>query len=514
MDKKEKEMLVDPGDWYSGLFDGDSGHEKIKPGTLEDTSHLLKVKKTTPESARPVGAYEPQSDRDTILEVMPEEEKNAQRKSRHIPVCIFFSCAVLIFLLCIYYLSKIDDLNVLPGLHFSSPSLEYVSSYLSYSAKQNMYKETLNLLRKKRSMLLSVQRDLKNLEEDKNSFLAGMEKKEKIFLKSRSIFDLTGKEKNMRSIADLIRSDVEFKGEKRRRIQIYLELYNRRKESLLAQKEEYEQNIKALTEYQRAIESMNHRLSPRWNSAFLLNTVRSGYLESFLYSVEHGDYESAVSTWKAIQALGSKGNEPALSLVNRLVLLLQEYDHRLELLRRRSPFEEINLAFLSEDYDSAEKKIRALENEGYLKPILSELDKSLFINDNVLKVVAAWIGQNESLKQLVRKAESYVKKKEYEKALDIYENLLIFRLHSYDREMILNKLHSIWLAFEEENQRREENTQAIKYINSARILGREGKDTDALEYYKMLLRECPNSDYTQDAVEGIIRITSTQNLSG
>jgi len=152
MDKKEKEMLVDPGDWYSGLFDGDSGHEKIKPGTLEDTSHLLKVKKTTPESARPVGAYEPQSDRDTILEVMPEEEKNAQRKSRHIPVCIFFSCAVLIFLLCIYYLSKIDDLNVLPGLHFSSPSLEYVSSYLSYSAKQNMYKETLNLLRKKRSM--------------------------------------------------------------------------------------------------------------------------------------------------------------------------------------------------------------------------------------------------------------------------------------------------------------------------------------------------------------------------
>jgi len=203
-----------------------------------------------------------------------------------------------------------------------------------------------------------------------------------------------------------------------------------------------------------------------------------------------------------------------LSLVSRLVLLLQEYDHRLELLRRRSPFEEINLAFLSEDYDSAEKKIRALENEGYLKPILSELDKSLFINGNVRKVVAAEIGQNESLKQLVRKAESYEKKKEYKKALDIYENLLVFRLHSYDREMILDKLHSIWLAFEEENQRREENTQAIKYINSAHILGREGKDTDALEYYKMLLRECPNSDYTQDAVEGIIRITSTQNISG
>ncbi len=514
MDKKEKEPLFDPGDWYSGLFNDEPDHEKSGPGTLKGASNPVKVKKGTSESAGCAGPHGQHSDRNTDPDDSLERENKAQGKNRHIPVYIFFSCAILIFVLCIYYMVHIDDLSALPALHSSVPDSEYVASYLSYSAKQNMHKETLNLLRKNRTLLVSVQHELKTLEEGKNSFLAGMEKKEKIFSQSRSIFNLTGREKNLRSIADLIKSDVEFRGEKRRRIQIYLTLYNRRKKSLLAQKAEYEHNLDALTEYQRAVEPLKPRTAPGWNGTFFIDTVRSGYLENFLYSVEHGDYETAVSAWKAIESLSSTDNERAMSLVGRLVFLLQEYDRRLELLKRRSPFEEINLAFLNEDYNFAETRIRVLEKEEYLKPILSGLNGSLFANSNARDAAAAEIRQSEKLEQLVRQAESYEKKSEYKKALDIYENLLIFRIHSYDREMILGKLHSIWLTLEEEKRRREENTKAIKYIDSARILVREGKDADALEYYRMLLRECPNSDYTQEAVEGIIRITSLNKIPG
>ena len=86
--------------------------------------------------------------------------------------------------------------------------------------------------------------------------------------------------------------------------------------------------------------------------------------------------------------------------------------------------------------------------------------------------------------------------------------LLIFPLPSYDREYILNRVHSLWLEVELRRVKREENTKAIKYLESARILNREGNEKGAIEYYRMLLTECPHSDFVSDAVDEIMNLAS------
>ncbi len=508
MEKKEKELLVDPGDWYSELFNG----EPNEAAPSAHTSNSTKSTEQLPESVP--SAETEESHPDEAAATSLEKENHTPGKSTHIPVYAFFCCSVIIFVLCLYYLFHADDFSTLPALHFSPPRSEYISSYLSYSANQNMSSSALDLLRKNGARLASLQYELETLEKNKNSFIKGIEGKDKIYLQSRSIFGLTGKEKNLRSIADLVRSDVEFRGEKKRRIQIYLQQYNKKRQSLLAQKAEYEKAIDDLTAYQRMVDRIQPGKAPGLNSVFLLDTIRSGYLNKFLYSVEHEDYDGALSALKFLEPLSTRGNETTMKLIHRLILLLKEYDSRMELLTRHSPFEEINLAYLNEDYNAVEKKIGNLQKEGFLKPILSGVDGSLFVNSTSRDAIDSEIRQSEQLVDLVQKAQMYEKKNEYKKALDIYENLLVFRTHSYDREMILGKLYSIWLVLEQEKQRREENTRAIKYIDSARILGREGKDEEALDYYRMLLQECPNSDYTREAVEGIIKIASMQNIHG
>ncbi len=508
MEKKEKELLVDPGDWYSELFNGD-------PNGAAPTSHTSNSKKLAGQIPEPVLSEETEeSHPDTAENASLEKEKHTPGKSMHIHVYAFFCCSVIIFVLCLYYLFHADDFSTLPALHFSPPRTEYVSSYLSYSTKQNMSSSALDLLRKNGARLASLQHELETLEENKNDFIKGIEGKDKIYFQSRSIFGLTGKEKNLRSIADLVRSDVEFRGEKKRRIQIYLQQYNKKRQSLLAQKTEYEKSIGNLTAYQKTVDRIRPVKDQSFDSAFLVDTLRSGYLSKFMYSVEHEDYDGALSALRFLKPLSPRGEDMTMKLIHRLVLLLKEYDRRMELLTRHSPFEEINLAYLNEDYNAVEKKIGNLQKEGFLKPILSGIDGSLFENSTNRDAIDSEIRQSGQLVDLVQRARMYEKKYEYKKALDIYENLLVFRTNSYDREMIIGKLHSIWLALEQEKQRREENTRAIKYINSARILGREGKDADALEYYRMLLQECPNSDYIQEAVEGIIKITSMQKIPG
>ncbi len=533
MDKKEKELLVDPGDWYSELFKDESDSRKIQD---QIDMHGMKEKGRTatgqagspgmPGVEKPAATSPkmPRATRADTLEGKQESpaENNAisdipnqghgRRKRKGIPVYVFFSSSVLLFILCVYYLFQADNLR-LPDVDFYEPQSGYVASYLTYSTKQNMSKNVLHLLRENRIRLETVQNELKRLEEDKAEFIRGMEQKEKIYLRSRSIFSLTGTEKNLRSIADLVRMDVEFRGEKRRRTRIYLDLYNSRKESLLAQKREYEKAIDELTEYQKAIDSTDSQQLPDIRNTFLIESTGSLYLEKFLNSLENDDYKGALSTLRLLGPLSGE-DRTTMRLVNRLVTLLREYHRRLDLLTGRSPFAEISMAYLNEDYDRVEKKITDLRDEAFLKPILSGIDGSLFVNRGIKNAYEAEIGQKARLADLVRRAESFERQKEYKKALDIYENLLVFKTGSYDREMILKKIRSDWLALEQERLRRSENTQAIKYIDSARILSREGKDADALRYYRLLLKKCPNSDYTEEAVEGIIRITSLPETPG
>ena len=112
----------------------------------------------------------------------------------------------------------------------------------------------------------------------------------------------------------------------------------------------------------------------------------------------------------------------------------------------------------------------------------------------------------EKVNELAGKAAQLEKNGEYGKAVDTFESLLILPLPSYDREHILNRVHSLWLEVELRRLKREENTKAIKYLESARILNREGNEKEAVDYYRMLLIECPHSDFVGDAVNEIMKL--------
>jgi tetratricopeptide (TPR) repeat protein len=122
------------------------------------------------------------------------------------------------------------------------------------------------------------------------------------------------------------------------------------------------------------------------------------------------------------------------------------------------------------------------------------------------------IDENIELRKMVsdlsKKALTLEKRGELQKAADIYEDLLIFPLPSYDREFIIGKLHNIWIDVELKRVKREENTRAIKYLDSARVLNREGNEEEALEYYQMLILECPNSDFIKDALDEMKKLAS------
>jgi hypothetical protein len=504
MDKTEKELLVDPGDWYSELFAGDSDSNKSAKHSAED-SKKEEVMESSGLSAEQVHHNEEDEE---SREMLPADRGSG----RNIPVALFFSFSLLIFMSCLFVLCYFNGIETIQRIRLSKPHREYISSYLSYEAKQTMAQSVLHLLRENRAGLESVLRELKGLDDEKAAFLEDMEQRERMYMQNRSVFGLTGTEKTLQSIAGLVRSDVEFRGEKRRRVLLYLDLYDRKKRSLLAQKAEYEKTIAGLTSYQDELYRIDTKSVSDVQESFFLDTIRAADIEKFLYFIENGDYKRAGDAIRALEPLSSGEANVIVKLMSRLSALLQEYNRRIVLLTKRSPFEEISLAYLNEQYDEVEKNIDTFEKEGFLKPLLSGIDGSLYSNKTAQDRYKAEIEQNKKLAGLVRKAASFEKQKEYPKAIDIYQNLLVFRLSSYDREMVLNKLRTAWLAHEQEKIRRDENTQAIKYMDSARILSREGKDDDALRYYRLLLQKCPNSDFTGEAVEGIIRTTSLQKI--
>jgi len=60
--------------------------------------------------------------------------------------------------------------------------------------------------------------------------------------------------------------------------------------------------------------------------------------------------------------------------------------------------------------------------------------------------------------------------------------------------------------------KRNENTRATQFMADAGKAYREGRETEALDTYRRLILECPNSDYLKDALEQVVRISSSKGL--
>lgn len=397
----------------------------------------------------------------------------------------------------------------LPGMSRSVHAPDHVLPYLSHQSRLQVQQNVYELLQKEKGELEEVETALIVLESEKNSFLRNMEERNVVFDEHISVFDVDESHKGLKSVVDFVRNKVSFKGEVGRRSDHFLNLYEQRKGSLLRAKQEHELQMAELATFSQDISAPSTKGQPLYTEALYIDEAKSNRINRFLFLLAKGDYDGSLKTLEAASVLPFSEEEKASQLlIRRLLVVLNTYGEQMELLEDIGPFEDIKLSYLNEDYGEALRKVRELEEEDFIRPLLSGLENALYTNMEINRQIEEDITLRGKVTGLAEKAAQLEKNGEYSKAIDVYESLLIFPLPSYDREYILNRVHSLWVEVELRRVKRKENTKAIKYLESARILNREGNEKGAIEYYRMLLTECPHSDFVSDAVDEIMKLAS------
>jgi len=512
MEDQEKDLLTDPGDWYSELFKEDTKSEKNRkiesekpcsPGLYEDLKSAYSDDFAYKDVPVKNGKEKQEGHQADINEDKPTH------------VFLFFSFAVIIFLFAVFFLFQIGDSERAPVGYFTKSSEKYVTSYLSHNARVKAQGRVFLLLKKNKAQLNRIENELALLEKEKDHFLNQMEQKEKLFDTQKSIFGLKESQKNIQSIAALVENNVEFKGEVKRRVSQYTKIYENRKLALIKQQLEYEQNLKRLTQFYKEIGDGKQSGIPFYSMSSSIDALKREYIDRFFYYIENDEFGEAINALEALDGLHFNANERALLVVlQKMLPVVKEYRESIDFLKFNSPFDDIKLSYLSENYSNAAERASSLEGNEFIKPILSGLQGAFDTNIVISGEINHTINQNMDLMERIEQAEGFEKKGEYKKALAIYEDILIFRLQSYDKEFVINKIHSLWLPIAMQSLKRQENTKAIKYMESARILSREGSNNEALRYFRMLVKECPNSDYVEEALDEIAKVAALNKTPG
>jgi len=444
--------------------------------------------------------------------------EGAVRKKRNggLPY-VMFSFSLVILILMLFAIIRAEHVEGLPFRFLPSvgrikSETQAVGSFLTYQSKRQMQTSVYELLKKKREDLHGVEVALTALEAEKNRFLRTMESGEVIFEENLSVFDIDESYRWLRSIVDLVREKVEFEGEAQRRKEQFLKLYERKRSALLAEKREYERQMAELTAYMQTITAEGSNAAakgmPSYQEVLYLDELKQGRINRFLFALEKEDYEGAIRILESTAGLPFADDEKTIHiLIVRTLRVLQDYRERLTLLHDNGPFDDIKISFLNENYAETRNRVTSLAQHEYIKPLLSGLEGSLVTNMEISRKIDDELALRGKVRELTAKAALLEKGGEYEKAVQTYEDLLVFPLPTYDREFILEKVHELWLDVELKRVKREENTQAIRYLESARMLNREGKEEDALKYYRQLLLECPHSDFVKDAIEELMLLS-------
>jgi hypothetical protein len=409
-------------------------------------------------------------------------------------------CAGLLFVL---FAGNDLLLDMMPAL--PAAELRPVSPYLSHRARSAAARDVLRLMRRRREQLYRVQREMEELEEDRERFLSGMEQRSEVFARQRSLFGLDEDRKELRSIAGLVGMSVEFRGELARRKRLYLDLYESRRRELEQAAESCREELDRLARLSGAIASREQE-PPGLPSGFLLDRAYRGHLDGLVRALRGGDLDSAVREARALQRLAPGAEEEELAgLVGGLADVVRRYAEQLEALRTGSPLHTLAMHYLAEEYERAEReRAAAAESSDLLRPLLAGLEGKLFAARQEAERVAGVVEQNRALRKNVQRARRLEEEGELEEAMAAYQELLLEPLQPHDREQLARTLRSLWVPAEMMRIKREQNTRAIKYLESARLLENEGRELEALEFYAMLVVECPSSDYMEESMRRIL----------
>jgi hypothetical protein len=426
-------------------------------------------------------------------------------------------CALLFFALIITVCTG-NYLTENKAFSLPSPSVDlmlfpvqdpgYVTSYLSSRTQKAILRDVMTLLEEKKVAVARIEMRTEDLEREKETFLVSMEHKQNMFHENLAIVDDPGLIEGLQTLVQLKKDRQSFNREMHRRVGIYLQLYEKKLKELEEKKNSVLVEIAELQKFAKALSEKTPVQSSRGNPDIFVSEVKRNLYRRFLFSIERGLYDRALEQLDLLLSLEwNAADAEQLSIVRGLLSVLTDYQKELNALKDKTFLDELKLSYLAEDYDVSLSRVEMLQKNGYMPPLLAHFRKTLYENITAEGIVMDEIEVKSRLKELSKKAERFEKEGEYGKAVKIYEDLLILNLPSYDREYLIQKLHSLMVPSLKNEIKRHDNTEAIKYLENARTLQREGRDNEAAEVYVKLIQNCPNSDYIEEAVSHILRFS-------
>ncbi len=444
-------------------------------------------------------------------EVTPSQKSKSKSSYETILslILFFFSLAILFFTL--NYFFHFFDFSLNIPLFKSRLSIEgketYALAYLSGETEKSVEKEIIYLLEKRKNELKWIDEELKKLELDKKEFLRSMGHKQKQFHENLSLIDNRESLQNLKTIDNFYIRETKFNNEVERRIGAYLEIYQKRHIDLEKRKEHAFNELMHLTRFMKELNEEKGVEKLHLDKAFVAAGIKMKMYNRILFFIEKGEYQKALKDLDTFLGFDFDERETVQkNIVREMLFVLQEYQKRLNYLRGEEIFDEIKMSYLNEDYSKALAQIDAIDKDAFTSPLLSELRSVLYTNMDLTKEINEEIELKNNLKVLGKKALEFERKGDYEKALKIYEDLLILNLPAYDREYLIQKIHAIMLPTVKSDMKRKENTEAIKLLGDARSFYREGREKKAAEVYAKLIKECPNSDYIGESIEELLKI--------
>lgn len=466
-----------------------------------------------------------------LIEDMPKEEssdrgnekKKMQRRCDYhalfslilsgVSFCVLFSFVYLLSRFDSRDFTRIVDILIFQKEPSTGEKRPYISSYLSQDSREALLKDVYHVLQEKKNELRRIEAEIVRLESQKERFLDSMEEKRNQFKENISSIGMENIDDKLRTSAYLAKHMKQFDREIRERTGLYMASHEKKSKVFASEKQRYQNEIDELTDFVKGVSIS--RPNDESLSRLFLDETEFDQAQRLLFLIEHKQYDRAMKVLTDLMSIASNRQKRAYySVLVQLVSVLREYKQSLDTITRELPFDDIKMAYLNENYENALKKVNRIQADGFLNPLLSGLKHGLNRNIESAQEIADELNLKGDIRELFRRAQSLEERGEYEKAMSMYEDLLIFNLPPYDREHIVKKIHEIMGYFERSAMKRADNTRATRYLETAQRLYREGNEEEALDYYRLLIIECPNSDYVENALSEIIKIMVEEKILG
>jgi tetratricopeptide (TPR) repeat protein len=384
----------------------------------------------------------------------------------------------------------------------------YISSYLSHTTRVGALRDAFLLLEDEKRMLSEVQRMMGELEGERAFYLKKTVQQSEVYETNISLFSFEEILGDLRAAGYLERYRAHFTDDLNRRTRVFFEGYERRLSTLQRQGDHHKGRIEELSHFIAQVARGKVPYAPVPEGSWILTETEERHLQRALFYIEQGDYRQAGQVMGEIAEKNPVENEIPYYLWSVILQTLDEIQQRVEGLSADDHFIEVKMSYLAENYEETLSDSGGLADNEFLKPLLNSLTDAALQNIMIEKEIAEAIDLKKDMSRLVTRAGELEERGEYARAGELYRKLLIFDLPPHDREHIIGRLYICVIKSSLNSVKRRDNTKAIKLLDDARNLAWKGKRDEAIELYKKLILDYPNSDYVEQALDELADLLS------